>query len=52
MFQYRETNQTNHLLNAGKYATSLVAIFFSTVHLITQGKASGGEGERRAEEPQ
>jgi len=34
--QYHDTNNTNHLLNAGKYATSLVAIFFSTMHLFTQ----------------
>jgi len=36
LIQYRDSSNTNHLLNAGKYATSLCAIFFSTIHLITQ----------------
>jgi len=36
MRQHHDTHKVNHLLNAGKYATSLVAIFFSTMHLFTE----------------
>lgn len=36
--QYYDTKNVNHLFNAGKYSTSLVAIFFSAMHLFTQGK--------------